>query len=127
VRPVWVLAHGLGGRADLPLPTWMFGYGAAATLVVSFAALALFWPTPRLEGGPGGRVVGDARGALLRLLAGVVRAVGLGVFAVVMVAAAVGDNSSRTNLAPVVVYVAFWVGVLFASGLVGDVWRVLSP
>ena len=127
MSPVWTLAHGLGGRADLPLPTWMFGYGAATTLVASFVALALFWPTPRLEGGTGGRVVGDTRRGGLRLLAGLGRAAGLAVFLVVLVAAAFGDNSSRTNLAPVVVYVAFWVGVLFASGLVGDVWRVLSP
>jgi hypothetical protein len=51
----------------------------------------------------------------------------LALFIVVLVAAAFGDNSSRTNLAPVMVYVVFWVGLLFVSGLVGDVWRVLSP
>ena len=122
-----ILAHGLGGRADLPLPTWMFGYGAAATLVVSFAALALFWPTARLEGGTRDRSVADTRSTPLRIAAGLARAAGLAVFVVVMIAAAVGDNSSRTNLAPVVVYVTFWVGLFFVSGLVGDVWRVLSP
>ena len=123
----WVLAHGLGGRADLPLPTWMFGYGAAAAVIASFGALALFWPEPRLEGGPAGRVVADTRRPALRVLAAIARVAGLGLFAVVMTAAAVGDNSSSTNLAPVVVYVTFWVGVMFLSGLVGDVWRVLSP
>lgn len=123
----WLLAHGLGGRADLPLPTWMFGYGAAAAVVASFGALALFWPEARLEGGPAGRVVADTRHPAFRVLAAAARVAGLALFAVVMVAAAVGDNSSSTNLAPVVVYVTFWVGVLFVSGLVGDVWRVLSP
>lgn len=123
----WILAHGLGGRADLPLPTWMFGYGAAAAVLVSFAALALFWPTARLEAGTRARDLGDASAPPWRVLAGVGRAVGLAVFAAVVVAAAIGDNSSRTNLAPVTVYVVFWVGVLFTSGLVGDVWRVLSP
>ena len=123
----WLLAHGLGGRADLPLPTWMFGYGAAAAVVASFGALALFWPEARLEGGPAGRVVADTRHPAFRVLAVAARVAGLALFAVVMVAAAVGDNSSSTNLAPVVVYVTFWVGVLFVSGLVGDVWRVLSP
>lgn len=127
MTPAWILAHGLGGRADLPLPAWMFGYGAAVTVVASFAALAVFWPEARLEGGVRGRVVADARRGPLRLVAGVVRGVALGVFAVVMAAAAVGDNSSGTNLAPVVVYVTFWVGGLFVSGLVGDVWRVVSP
>ena len=127
MTPTWVLAHGLGGRADLPLPTWMFGYGAAAAVIASFGALALFWPEPRLEGGPGGRVVGDTRRPAFRVLAAAARVAGLGLFVVVMIAAALGDNSSATNLAPVVVYVTFWVGVMFLSGLVGDVWRVLSP
>lgn len=43
------LAHGLGGRSDLPVPVWMFAYGAAGALVVSFVALAVSWPTARFE------------------------------------------------------------------------------
>ncbi|MGH9164440.1 MAG: hypothetical protein ACRDZW_02860 [Acidimicrobiales bacterium] len=127
MKPAWILAHGLGGRTDLPLPAWMFGYGAAAALLVSFAALALFWPTARLEHGRGGRSLAAAGGPALRVLGALVRVTGLAVFVLVMVAAAVGDNSSRTNLAPVMVYVVLWVGVMLVSGLVGDVWSLLSP
>jgi hypothetical protein len=122
-----ILAHGLGGRVDLPLPAWMFGYGAAAAVVVSFAALALFWPTARLEHGTGGRAVAATGSPPVRILAGAARWAALALFVVVLVAAAIGDDSSRTNLAPVVVYIVLWVGVFFASGLMGDVWRVLSP
>lgn len=127
MRPAWILAHGLGGRADLPLPAWMFGYGAAAALLVSFAALGLFWPTPRLEDGTREWVLAGSSAWPVRVLAAVARLGGLVAFAVVMVAAAIGDNSSRTNLAPVAVFIAFWVGLAFVSGLVGDVWQVLSP
>jgi hypothetical protein len=42
-------AHGLVGRSDLPIPDWMFTWGAAAVLIVSFVALAVLWPTPRLQ------------------------------------------------------------------------------
>ena len=35
----WILAHGIGGIRDLPVPRYVFYYGAAAVLVVSFAAL----------------------------------------------------------------------------------------
>lgn len=107
MTPSLILAHGLGGRADLPLPVWMFGYGAAAAVLVSFAALALFWPTARLEGGTRERPVAPTTRPMLRTAAVVARAAGLAVFVVVMAAAALGDNSSRTNLAPVVVYVVF--------------------
>ena len=43
-------AGGLVGRADLPIPEWLFGWAAAMVLVVSFVALAVLWPEPKLEG-----------------------------------------------------------------------------
>ncbi|MFM8944610.1 MAG: hypothetical protein ACKOI0_05140, partial [Actinomycetota bacterium] len=46
--PAW--AHGLGGRVDLPVPRWLFVFGAATVLVVSFALLGALWraaPVPR--------------------------------------------------------------------------------
>ena len=127
MRQVSILAHAVGGRADLPLPAWMFGYGAAAAVVVSFAALALFWRTPRLEDGTRERVLADTDSPALRALAGLARAVALAVFLLVMVSAAVGDDSPRANPVWVMVFAVLWVGMHFVSGMVGDVWRVLSP
>ena len=43
------LAHGLVARSDLPIPEWLFGWAAAMVLVVSFVALAILWPEPKLE------------------------------------------------------------------------------
>jgi hypothetical protein len=46
---VTFIAHGLVARSDLPIPEWLFGWAAAMVLVVSFVALAILWPEPRLE------------------------------------------------------------------------------
>ena len=46
---MFVIAHGIVGRADLPIPETMFGVAAAAVLVLSFAALATLWSRPRLQ------------------------------------------------------------------------------
>ena len=43
------LAHGLVARSDLPIPEWLFGWAAAMVLVVSFVALAVLWPEPKLD------------------------------------------------------------------------------
>ena len=121
-------AHGLGGRSDLPLPVWMFAYGAAGAIVVSFAALAAFWPVARLQGGVAGVVLVPA--SRRRLTAGVAtagRAVGVVLFLVVLGAALFGPAEAADNLAPAVVYIAFWVGLMFVSALVGDLWQVISP
>ncbi|HEX2273835.1 MAG TPA: hypothetical protein VHG90_08175, partial [Acidimicrobiales bacterium] len=120
-------AHGLGGRSDLPLPVWMFAYGAAGALVLSFAALAVLWPTARLEGGRIGVLVPPASPAATEVLAVIGRVVGIAFFAVVLAAALFGDADPTANIAPVAVYVVFWVGMILVSALAGDLWRVLSP
>ncbi|MGH9149725.1 MAG: hypothetical protein ACRD0F_05225 [Acidimicrobiales bacterium] len=120
-------AHGLGGRSDLPLPVWMFAYGAAAVLVLTFAALAALWRRSRLEGGVKGSALLAVASGPGRVLAGLGRAVGLAAFGVVLVAAATGADATAQNIAPVFVYVVFWVGMILISTLVGDLWRVVSP
>jgi len=120
-------AHGVGERADLPLPLWLFTYGAAGVLVLSFLVLRTAWPRPRLRSA----AVGRALPSLVSRAAGPVivlgRLVSLVLLAVVVSAAFAGDESPRLNVAPIGVYVAFWVGVQVLSALVGDVWRVLDP
>src|SRR5687768_5769174 len=111
-----LLAHGIGGRTDLPLSVWMFGYGAAAALVVSFAALAIFWPEPRLEpAAPEPDDDGDEPGGVGRV---VLRVLGVVLFLLVLGAATLGDPGPTENLAPVAIYVLFWVGLTVVCGLV---------
>jgi hypothetical protein len=119
---VLVFAHGIVGRADLPIPEALFAAAAAGVLVVSFLALAALWSEPRLERRPERR--------LFRLPVAVDVALGaFGVFVLLVTAYAglAGTENQRDNLAPWLVYVAFWVGVPCASLLLGDVWRLLSP
>jgi len=119
-------AHGLGARTDLPLPIWMFAYGAAAALLISFAGLAVFWRSTRLEGGVAGRVLLEP-GPLSRTLFIVGRIVGLALFILVVGAALFGDADTVENIAPVFVYVVFWVGMTLICALAGDLWRVVNP
>jgi hypothetical protein len=122
-------AHGLGGRLDLPVPIWLFVYGAAIAVIVSFVALAVLWKEPRLEEGGWGRPL---PGALQRILTSpvverIVRAISLALFLVVFVAAAAGADATGQNLAPVFVFIWFWVGLAFIHALFGNWWATLSP
>src|SRR3954449_98641 len=49
VLPDAASAHGIGGASDLPIPGWLFAWGATAVLILSFVALGVLWPKPRLE------------------------------------------------------------------------------
>lgn len=121
-----ILAHGLGGRTDLPLPLWLVLYGGAAVVIISFAALSLLWPRPRWAGGDPGVAVDVPRpvGRAVWLAA---RAIGVGLLVLLVATAVFGDRDPARNLAPTFIYITFWVGITFFCGLIGDVWRGLNP
>lgn len=122
-----IVAHGLGGRTDLPLPTWMVSYGGAAVLLVSFAALTALWTRPRWEDADVGRTLGRTSGTFARVVLVAARTAGLAAFVVVMIAAVIGDDDPGFNIAPIAIYIVVWVGVAFVSVLVGDLWRLVNP
>jgi hypothetical protein len=124
----WLVAHGLVGKQDLPIPEWLFGWAAAVVLIVSFLALAVLWPEPRLERS-GFRPLPRRLNALLtsgplELAAG---AAGIFLLGLVVYSGFAGVQSATTNFAPTFVYVIFWLGLVPASVLLGDVFRAVNP
>lgn len=120
--PAGAQAHGISQRADLPIPEWLFAWGAALVLLASFVALAVLWPRPVLAG--------LRERALMRApLVLEVSAGGAGVaaFAAVVYAGLAGNQTATANLAPTAIFVALWVGVPCASVLLGDVFAAFNP
>lgn len=121
------LAHGVGGRVDLPVPRSFFVVGASLALVLSFVLLSALWKTPRMETQRPGRPFPEVMQGMLRsrTLEWILRIAFLALFLVVLVGA-LGGSRSR-NLAPVATFVWFWVGMAFVSALLGDWWATISP
>jgi hypothetical protein len=125
---VTVVAHGIGGRQDLPIPFSAAVAGAAVALVVSFVALGLLWRTPLLRGDAAGRPLPAGAAGFLDS-AGfrwTLRVAGLVATGYVLVAALLGPDLA-TNPTARVVFVLLWVGLVPASVLFGPVWRLLNP
>jgi hypothetical protein len=120
--PAAASAHGIVGKADLPIPVWLFSWAAAIVLVVSFVALSTLWRSPQLQE--------ERRRRLLRMppvlgwLAGLV---GLGLFVLVVYSGFAGAQVPNANFSVNFIYVIFWVGLPLASVLCGDIFRVFSP
>ena len=109
----WILAHGIGGIRDLPVPRYVFFYGAAGVLVVSFAALAFLWRKPvlaeRRDGRPLPAADSSASSSPPRLRV-VVGALSFALLVFLWLGALVGKNDSGVNFTPTFVYVYFWIG-----------------
>lgn len=124
-----VLAHGIGGRQDLPIPFQDALAGAVVALLATFVILAFAWRRSRFRGDAGGR-------PLPRRLAGVLdapafrwalRILGLVASGWFVVALVAGPRPATDNPAPGALYVLLWVWVPLLSLLVGPLWRALNP
>lgn len=120
--PVQALAHGIVGKADLPIPVWLFSWAAAIVLVVSFVALSTLWTRPQLQEQHRRRVV-----RLPVVLEWLACALGVGLFALVLYSGFAGAQAPLANFSVTFIYVIFWVGLPVLSVLFGDVFRALSP
>lgn len=130
IAPTAALAHGFGGgRADLPISKTLFIYAAALVMILSFIALAVLWPKPKLAGGY--RWVGlpsvPSRILLSRTLAALCGAAGVFLLGLTIYAGLTGVQTSSANFAPTFVYVIFWLGLVGVSVLFGDVFRAFNP
>jgi hypothetical protein len=122
-------AHAFGARYDLPLPLDYYLAGAGAAVALSFVVMAVFaayrraaplrtawvvWPDP------------DAspiwRGFRLFL-----RALGIAVFLLIVAAGLFGVAAATKNIAPLLVWVVWWVGFLLLCAFVGNLWPALDP
>jgi hypothetical protein len=120
--PASAQAHGIVGKADLPIPVWLFSWTAAIVLVVSFVALSTMWTRPQLQHPRLRRLFRLPR--VLEWLAGLF---GIAVFALVIYSGFDGAQVTQANFSVTFIYVVFWVGTPVASVLFGDLFRALSP
>jgi hypothetical protein len=127
LAPAVAPAHGVGSRADLPLPFTALVVAAVAVLLISFVAISTLWRQPRLRPGDGLLLPRPVAAVLdSRWLRRLARALAALLTVWTLAALVLGPDSAR-NPVPQVVYVWLWVGLAFASMLLGPVWRVLNP
>ncbi|WP_194814926.1 hypothetical protein [Nocardia sp. XZ_19_385] len=120
-----VLAHGLGGADDLPIPLSYALIGAAWALTFSFAILLVAWREPRLDPeAPGRRLPAIIDSRILRTVIAV-PSVAIAIFLGLVLV--LGSPDPQRNPIPGVFYIYLWVGVMTASLLFGPVWKLISP
>jgi hypothetical protein len=127
-RDAVLLAHGLGGSGDLPVPYLYAMVGAAWALTFTFALVAFAWRRPRFDpekpGHPLPAVLTTVVDSPVTRWTAAVLAFA---FAAWVAAAGIWGPQTSANALLGAFYVLLWVGLVALSLLFGPVWRVLSP
>lgn len=125
------LAHGFGQRYDLPVPLWLYLYGAASAVLLSFIVFGIFvgergpaQDYPRLDLLRFGLF---RRTLASRAFVSGLRVFSVAVFVLVVLTGLFGDQTPTLNLAPTVVWVIWWVGFSLFTALVGNAWALANP
>ncbi len=130
LAPNRALAHAFGARYDLPIPLSLWIAGAGAVVAVTFLLLALFVRREQRDHGAWRLDIGalPGLGALAHpMVRGLLRGLSLALFALIVVVGLWGPQTTIKNLAPVLVWVIWWVGMAYLAALFGDLWRLVNP
>jgi hypothetical protein len=122
------LAHALSAREDLPVPAWLFAWGASIVLIVSFFALAAGWRSPRFEQWRRRPLGAGVSRALLGLPAQVICGlIGVFLLGVAVYAGLKGTEAPDRNFALTFLFVTCWLGFPVFSAILGDLFRPFNP
>ncbi|TMK56018.1 MAG: fenitrothion hydrolase [Actinobacteria bacterium] len=121
-------AHALASRQDLPVPAWLFAWGASIVLIVSFFALSAGWREPRFEQPHSRPFAAGLSRALLSLPAQILcGAIGVFLFGFAIYAGLEGTVAPDRNFALTFIFVTCWLGFPFFSAIFGDLFRPFNP
>jgi hypothetical protein len=121
-------AHALASRQDLPIPAWLFAWGASIVLIVSFVALSAAWRKPRFED-ERWRSLGAGLSSILlsRPAQAIYGLVGVSLLGFAAYSGLRGTEAPDRNFTLTFLFVTCWLGFAFFSALLGDIFRPFNP
>lgn len=126
--PCAVAAHSFGRSYTLPVPVWMYLYGASAALVLSFLICAYFIREPRAAAAPDPQAqfaegwlesaAGWRRTLQVLSVLGLWSCIATGWF---------GTNNPYANFNMTFFWIVFVLGLSYLTALVGDLYASINP
>ena len=122
-------AHSFGQNYALPVPIWLYLYGAVAALLASFVVVAYFVTTGTRHAAPRQNKRGRSGSATVgwRWLIRVIRAASVCCLVLCITAGFVGVNDPYRNINMTLFWVVFVLGFTYLTALVGDIFAFVNP
>jgi hypothetical protein len=123
-------AHAMQLPYTLPVPLWLYAYGATGALLASFVMVGYFVKATPV--GSHARFVDLSRTSLVRTLASPVviaasRSLSVVLLTIVIVTGLFGTRYPAANFNVTFFWIIFALGFTYAIAIVGDVYRIVNP
>ena len=128
--PAMAHAHSFGKLYNLPVPFWMYAWGAAGALLVSFLVVGWFITRPAAAVAPASHDIGESPVRIALRRARMLRVAQWGSVAALALCIATGLFGTRNpylNLNMTLFWIVFVLGFTYACVLAGDLYAVLNP
>jgi putative copper export protein/mono/diheme cytochrome c family protein len=116
------------GESSPAVSVWRSAVGAAIAVLLAFAMLAVFVhraprrvPRHNLLQWPVGRLVAHP------IVLGGVRILAVGLFVILLIAGLLGQQTPTKNIAPTLVWVIGWIGLVSVTAVFGNLWALINP
>ncbi len=129
--PSVAAAHSFGRMYNLPVPFWMYAYGAAAALLLSFVVIGYFAGAPQTSPrAPSSRDISQAGWVrvLRRLrLIPILRGLGLLCLLLCLLTGIFGTRDAYRNFNMTFFWIMFVLGFAYLTALIGNLYAAINP
>lgn len=124
--PGLAAAHSFGRSYNLPVPLWLYAWGAAAALLLSFVLIG-WLADARPREASGGRAMPAACNRWLRRLRPLLRGAALALLLLAIASGLLGSGDPYRNFNMTWFWIVFVLGLAYFTALVGDVYEHANP
>ncbi|MBI2383725.1 MAG: hypothetical protein HYV18_06630 [Gammaproteobacteria bacterium] len=125
--PATAAAHGFGRLYNLPVPFWLYAWGAAGTLVLSFLLVGYFASAPASAPSFRVRELGGGVRRALRRLAPALQVLGVFLLLLCIATGLFGNRDPLRNFSMTFFWVVFVLGFAYVTAFAGDFYARLNP
>jgi len=128
--PLFSLAHSFGVVYTLPVPFWLYGWGASAALITSFVVVGYFSRQPHANTPAWSLDVSQSRPVvLLRKLHFIplLQAISVGILALCIASGLWGSTNAYDNFNMTFFWIVFILGFSYLTALAGNLFDAISP
>lgn len=127
MMPTLANAHSFGRLYNLPVPFWLYAWGAAAALVASFLVVGYFVSSETEAQKPQGSHSIELSSRLLSRLLPLLKLLSVGGLLICILTGFIGTRSPYANFNMTFFWIVFVLGFTYLTAVVGNLYAAINP